>query len=142
MAANAYFLKVSRSTSQDTQKPDSVGQRFPKTARLRQTKDFAKVREHGKTSQSRLIRIGLLRTAADQPAKVGIITSRRVGGAVVRNKVRRRLREILKTCISQIPAGLLVVIIAKSTAAEVPFKQLQAEWLLLARRLSILPPLE
>jgi len=142
MAANAYFLKVSRSTSQDTQKPDSVGQRFPKTARLRQTKDFAKVREHGKTSQSRLIRIGLLRTGADQPAKVGIITSRRVGGAVVRNKVRRRLREILKTCISQIPAGLLVVIIAKSTAAEVPFKQLQAEWLLLARRLSILPPLE
>ena len=142
MAANAYFQKVSRSTSQDTQKPDSAGQRFPKTARLRQTKDFAKVREHGKTSQSRLIRIGLLRTGADQPAKVGIITSRRVGGAVIRNKVRRRLREILKTCISQIPAGLLVVIIAKSTAAEVPFKQLQAEWLLLARRLSILPPLE
>jgi RNase P protein component len=35
-----------------------------------------------------------------------------------------------------------VVIIAKSSAAEVPFKQLQAEWLLLARRLSILPPLE
>ena len=142
MAANAYFQKVSRSTSQDTQKPDSAGQRFPKTARLRQTKDFAKVREHGKASQSRLIRIGLLRTGADQPAKVGIITSRRVGGAVVRNKVRRRLREILKTCISQIPAGFLVVIVAKSTAAEVPFKQLQAEWLLLARRLSILPPLE
>ena len=142
MAANAYFQKVSRSTSQDTQKPDPAGQRFPKTARLRQTKDFAKVREYGKTSQSRLIRIGLLRTGADQPAKVGIITSRRVGGAVIRNKVRRRLREILKTCVSQIPAGLLVVIVAKSTAAEVPFKQLQAEWLLLARRLSILPPLE
>jgi ribonuclease P protein component len=73
---------------------------------------------------------------------VGIITSRRVGGAVARNKVRRRLREILKSCITQIPAGFLVVIVAKSAAAEASFEQLKAEWLLLARRLAILPPLE
>jgi ribonuclease P protein component len=142
MAANACFLKVSRFTSQDTPKPDRVGQRFPKTARLRQTKDFTRVREHGKSSQARLIRIGLLRTGRVDSARVGIITSRRVGGAVIRNKVRRRLREILKSCIAQIPAGSLVVIVAKSAAAEAPFEQLKAEWLLLARRLSILPPLE
>lgn len=86
--------------------------------------------------------MGLLRTGANAPAKVGVITSRRVGGAVVRNKVRRRLREIIKPCIAQIPAGFLVVIVAKSAAAEVSFEQLKAEWLLLARRLSILPPLE
>lgn len=142
MAANACFQKVSRSTSQDTPRPDTVGQRFPKTARLRQTKDFTRVREHGKSAQARLIRVGLLRTGGDEPPKVGIITSRRVGGAVVRNKVRRRLREILKFCLPQIPAGLLVVVVAKSTAAVASFEQLKAEWLLLARRLSILPPLE
>ena len=142
MAANACFQKVSRSTSHDTPKPDPVGQRFPKTARLRQTRDFTRVREHGKSAQARLIRVGLLRAGGDQPAKAGIITSRRVGGAVVRNKVRRRLREILKSCLPQIPAGLLVVVVAKSAAAEASFEQLKAEWLLLARRLSILPPLE
>jgi len=86
--------------------------------------------------------VGLFRTGGSFPAKVGVITSRRVGGAVVRNKVRRRLREIIKTCIAQIPAGFLVVIVAKSAAADVSFEQLKAEWLLLARRLSILPPLE
>jgi ribonuclease P protein component len=86
--------------------------------------------------------VGLLRAGGDQPAKAGIITSRRVGGAVVRNKVRRRLREILKSCLPQIPSGLLVVVVAKSAAAEASFEQLKAEWLLLARRLSILPPLE
>ncbi|MEI8293784.1 MAG: ribonuclease P protein component [bacterium] len=133
---------MSRSTSQDTPKPDPVGQRFPKSARLRRTADFTRVREHGKSTQARLIRIGLLRTGGDVPAKTGIITSRRVGGAVIRNKVRRRLREIIKSCLPHIPAGYLVVVIAKSAAAEASFEQLKAEWLLLARRLSILPPLE
>lgn len=86
--------------------------------------------------------MGCLRTGGVEPAKAGIITSRRVGGAVVRNKVRRRLREIIKTCLAQIPAGLLVVVVAKSAADGASFEQLKAEWLLLARRLSILPPLE
>ena len=36
-----------------------------------------------------------------------------------------------------IAPGLLIVIVAKSAAAEAPFADLQAEWLLLARRLSI-----
>ncbi|MFM8763600.1 MAG: ribonuclease P protein component [Spartobacteria bacterium] len=142
MAANACFQKVSRSTSPDTPRPDTAGQRFPKTARLRQTRDFTRVREHGKSAQARLIRVGCLRTGGVEPAKAGIITSRRVGGAVVRNKVRRRLREIIKTCLAQIPAGLLVVVVAKSAADGASFEQLKAEWLLLARRLSILPPLE
>ena len=73
---------------------------------------------------------------------MGLITSRRVGGAVARNRVRRRLREILKSCVTEIPDGYLVVVVAKSAAAEASFEQLKAEWLLLARRLSILPPLE
>ena len=133
---------MSRSTSPDTQKPDSVGQRFPKHARLTETRDFAKVREQGKSIQSSLIRVGLLRTEEVSSAKVGLITSKRVGGAVVRNKVRRRLRGIIKSCIAEIPSGFLVVIVAKSAAAQATFEQLRAEWLLLARRLSILPPLE
>jgi ribonuclease P protein component len=88
------------------------------------------------------MRVGLLRTGEALPAKLGLITSRRVGPAVVRNKVRRRLREILRMCRTEIPAGCLVVIIAKSAAAAATFPQLRAEWLLLARRLSILPASE
>jgi ribonuclease P protein component len=75
------------------------------------------------------------------PARVGIITSRRVGGAVVRNRVRRRIRELVRHCLAEIPAGNWVVIIAKSSAAGASFEDLRGEWLLLARRLSILPPL-
>jgi len=73
-------------------------------------------------------------------ARAGIITSKRVGGAVVRNKVRRRLRELIRASRGGFPAGGLIVVIAKPGAAAASFEELRAEWLLLARRLSILPP--
>lgn len=75
-------------------------------------------------------------------SRIGIITSKRVGGAVVRNKVRRRLRELARVTLSQIVPGCLIVIVAKSAAANATFQELKAEWLLLARRLSIFPPAE
>jgi ribonuclease P protein component len=55
--------------------------------------------------------------------------------------MRRRIRELVRHCLAEIPAGNWVVIIAKSSAAGASFEDLRGEWLLLARRLSILPPL-
>jgi ribonuclease P protein component len=71
--------------------------------------------------------------------RFGFITSRRVGGAVTRNLVRRRLREICRHHRSLIIPDRLVVVIAKPAAATAAFKELREEWLLLARQLSILP---
>ncbi len=85
------------------------------------------------------MRLSAVQADADQIARFGIITSRRVGGAVSRNRVRRRLREICRLHRATIPAGWLIVISAKSTAVESSFDQLCEEWLLLLRRLSILP---
>lgn len=73
------------------------------------------------------------------PARFGIITSRRVGGAVQRNRVRRRLREICRLHRSQMAPNFLIVISARSLAATVGLDELREEWLLLARRLSIYP---
>jgi len=87
------------------------------------------------------LRLAFFRPSSEGEARAGIITSKRVGGAVVRNKVRRRLRELIRFDRAQFPPGSLIVVIAKSTAAAVGFEELRAEWLLLARRLSILPPL-
>jgi ribonuclease P protein component len=98
------------------------------------------VREHGRSVQARLMRVGCFKLAEGCPSRVGIITSRRVGGAVVRNRVRRRLREIVRHALGDMPAGWDVVIVAKSTAAGATLEELQAEWLLLCRRLSIFPP--
>jgi ribonuclease P protein component len=99
------------------------------------------VRESGKAVQGRLLRLAIYCHLAEGAAKVGIITSKRVGGAVVRNRVRRRLRELVRHSLSHFPPGSLIVVIAKPAAAAASFEELRQEWLLLGRRLSILPPL-
>ena len=91
--------------------------------------------------QGRLLKLAVFRPTGEGEAKTGIITSKRVGGAVIRNKVRRRLREMIRLARADFPPGSLIVVIAKSAAAGAAFEELRAEWLLLARRLSILPPL-
>ena len=91
--------------------------------------------------QGRLLRVAALDLHRDSESKVGIITSKRVGGAVIRNKVRRRLRELIRTILPDFPRGLLVVAVAKQPAAAASFEELKGEWLLLVRRLSILPDL-
>jgi len=98
------------------------------------------VRERGRSVQGKFLRVGVLISVEGQ-ARVGLITSKRVGGAVIRNRVRRRLREIFRACLPEIADGRWVVIVAKPPAAEASFEELRGEWLLLARRLSILPPL-
>ena len=96
------------------------------------------MRGQGRSVQGRLLRL----TAASDPAgaasRFGLVTSRRVGGAVIRNRVRRRLREICRLHRAMVAPGWLIVVVAKSAAAEASFSELREEWLILARRLSIL----
>jgi len=87
--------------------------------------------------QGRFLRMTAAREEGE--TRFGLITSRRVGGAVVRNRVRRRLREICRLHRPQVLPGWLVVVSAKSSAASAGYEELREEWLLLIRQLSILP---
>jgi ribonuclease P protein component len=72
--------------------------------------------------------------------KAGFITSRRVGGAVVRNRVRRRLREIVRIDRPRLKPGCWLVLIARQKAAGVEFEELQREWRALAARAGLFEP--
>ena len=81
---------------------------------------------------------GVLKKDDELGQRIGIITSRRIGNAVVRNSVRRRLREIVRAARPRMISGLWLVIVAKVPAAAAPFSALAEEWAQLARRGSIL----
>lgn len=63
----------------------------------------------------------------EPPALVGFIVSRAVGGAVVRNRVKRRLREVARARAACLPPGSLLVIRADPRAADVRQRDLAAE---------------
>jgi ribonuclease P protein component len=72
------------------------------------------------------------------PCRVGFIASRHIGGAVVRNRVRRRLREIVRQHQHELREGFWIVLVARRDAAQANYRALEHEWLLLAKRASIL----
>jgi ribonuclease P protein component len=63
----------------------------------------------------------------EAPARLGITVSRRVGGAVVRARVKRRLREWFRRHRPSFPTGKDVLVIARPTAAELPSIELGRE---------------
>ncbi len=107
--------------------------RFPKSARLTRTSEFLKVKDKGQSCHGRLIVLSFLKTG-DTQTRVGLITSRRVGNAVIRNRVRRRLREIIRLSRSRLKPGHWLVLIARKSAADATYASIEQEWLKLAAR--------
>jgi ribonuclease P protein component len=95
------------------------------------------VRNEGRKIRGSLISLGILHVDLAQ-TRAGFVTSRKIGGAVARNRVRRRLREVVRKHQQQIVQGTWLVVIASPTAARATYQELEAEWLRLAQRASIL----
>ena len=94
-------------------------QGFTKTARLRKRKEFLAVQEGGKSVQvSAACLLALALPNGTKQARLGLTVSSKVGNAVVRNRIRRHLRELFRTRIEELPKGIDVVLIARSSAAK------------------------
>lgn len=113
---------------------------FPKTRRLTLTSQFARVRSEGRNVRGRLLILGFLPSEGTERFQAGFVTSKRIGGAVVRNRVRRRLRDIVRTQQGRLREGFWIVVVARPPAARASYAALKDEWLHLAERASILAP--
>lgn len=70
--------------------------------------------------------------------RIGITVSKKLGKAHIRNRVRRRLREIYRLNEDQFQPGWDVVVVARSRSIEAPFDKLTDGYLALARKAGIL----
>jgi ribonuclease P protein component len=111
---------------------------FPKTRRLTRTSEFARVKELGHPERGKFMVLGTLALQDSGASRVGFITSRRLGRAVVRNRVRRRLREIVRKHQHDLREDFWIVLIARRDAPKASSRALEDEWLRLAKRASIL----
>jgi ribonuclease P protein component len=122
-----------------TEVPHPPRLRFPAARRLKSSREFDRVRKEGRTFRGSLLLLGVLESGAEA-FRVGLVTSKRLGGAVVRNRVRRRLREIVRRQQHTVVPGVWLVLVPRAVAARATPAALEDEWLRLARRASILRP--
>jgi len=112
--------------------------RMPRAMSMKRRSEFARVRKEGRSVAGRFMVLAAMADPELEGLKTGLITSRKVGNAVTRNRVRRRLRAILSRHGERVPSRHYVVVVARVRAGKADFHELEDEWLHLARRLGIL----
>lgn len=88
--------------------------------RLHRTEDFARLRQNGTTTQNRYVLMSRLPNGLSHN-RYGLVTSGRVGGAVVRNRTRRLLREVIRMLNPQLRTGFDVVLVVRQPLTQQPF---------------------
>ncbi len=91
---------------------------LPSGARMRRGADFAAAMRTGSRAGRPLVSGNLL-VRRDDPRSpvVGFVVSKKVGSAVARNQVRRRLRHLMRGYLGSLPGGSLLVLRAAPSAA-------------------------
>ena len=103
--------------------------------RLKRRKDFLAAAAGASVSPPGFV-VQELRRDDGEPARVGFTISRKVGGAVERNRLRRQLREIVRlSAATGLNAGSDYVLVGRRAALGIPFVKLTADFAGALRRL-------
>ena len=95
--------------------------------RLTDSPEFERVYRQGTAYRGKLFSMHAFPNEHGTP-RLGLSVSRKVGNAVTRNAVRRRLREVFHSCISGTSENLDLVVSARPAAAEATFDELREEF--------------
>lgn len=103
---------------------------LPAGARIRSREEFTAVVRSGRRAGSATVVVHALMHRAGPPsdsARVGFIVGRSVGGAVTRNRTRRRLRHLMSERLASIPDAPLIIVRALAPAGAASARRLGAD---------------
>ena len=99
----------------------------PAAQRLTDPDAFRLASRHGRRASSRTLVTHLWIPGGDRPPRVGFVVSRAVGNAVVRNRVKRRLRHLVRGHLASLPGSAVLVVRALPPAAAASSAELGAD---------------
>ena len=98
---------------------------------------FRRLYQKGRSAANKYL-VLYCRKNGSKENRIGLTVSTKLGHAVVRNRVRRRLREIYRLHEFQFQPGWDIVVVARSRAVDVPYRKLEGAYLSLAEKLGLL----
>jgi len=103
---------------------------------IRKNKDFKKVYKHGRSYADKNLVFFILKNNKNN-TRFGITTAKRINKAVVRNKVRRRLKDIVNKNLANIKDGYDVVVMSRVRGMECDYKELENSFVKLGKKTKI-----
>jgi len=102
--------------------------RYQAGQRISRARDFQATRERGQVFRCRQFFMNLLTPGTVEPAqrRFAVIASRRVGNAVVRNRCKRRARELFRLHQHELPESSDLVLVIRAPFAQSDFEELDA----------------
>lgn len=104
---------------------------------LKENYEFRRLYQRGSSAVDRTMVIYCRKNRLGRN-RLGITASVKLGHAVIRNRARRRLREVYRLNSSKLTQGWDIILVARSRTATAPFYNLQVAFLRLCGKLSLL----
>jgi ribonuclease P protein component len=112
--------------------------RFGRPARLTQSRDFARVRQQGERLVLGCLIANWNKLPDGSTPKLGVVTSKKIGGAVVRSRARRLLRETFRLHQHDFAAPVELILVARNSIADKDFAGVEKDFLAALRRAKLL----
>jgi ribonuclease P protein component len=123
-------------------RPPAVGRlRLRRAARLQQQRDFARVRQQGQRLALGCLIANWHALPDGATPRLGVVTSRKIGGAVVRSRARRLLRESFRRHQNDFAQPVELVLVARNSIAGKRFDAVEKDFLTTLQRAGLLKPL-
>ncbi len=106
--------------------------------RIKQNRDFARLRREGQRLANGCLVANWQRLPANAHSRLGVITSGKIGNAVVRNRARRLLREVFRVHQHELAQPVDLVLVARQSLVAKGFGGVEKDFLTTLRKAGLL----
>lgn len=107
---------------------------LPRSRRITMSRDFTRVRNQGQRLAVGCLIANWLPLQGELPNRIGVITGKKIGGAVQRNRARRLLRESFRLHQHEFSQPVDLVLVARNSIVGKTFSEVEKDFLQVLRR--------
>ena len=112
--------------------------RLNRAMRIKQSREFARVRQSGQRIVHGCLIVNWQTLPAGSPTRLGVVTSGKIGNAVVRSRARRLLRESFRLHQQELTQPLDLILVARNSIVGRAFADVEKDFLTTVRRAGLL----
>jgi ribonuclease P protein component len=112
--------------------------RLGRATRLAQSRDFARIRQSGERLALGCLIANWQKLPEGATTRLGVVTSKKIGGAVARSRARRLLRESFRLHQHDFAQPVDLVLVARNSIADKGFSEVEKDFLAAVRRAKLL----